>query len=42
MRGIEYMNDDPSEIDILYGKVESEPLQLIADQIVDYFIAKGK
>lgn len=41
MCGIEYMNDDPSCVDVLYGKIISEPLQLLADQIVNYFIGKG-
>lgn len=35
------MNDDPSSVDVLYAKVESEPLQRIADQLMEYFIANG-
>lgn len=41
LKGIEYMNDDPSAVDVLYGKVNSGPLQAIANQIVDLFVAKG-
>lgn len=39
--GLEYMNDDPRSVDVLYGKVNCEPLQKIADYIVDYFAKKG-
>lgn len=35
------MNDDPSEVRVLYARVESESLQLIGDQMYQYFIAKG-
>ncbi|XP_029733477.2 activating signal cointegrator 1 complex subunit 1 [Aedes albopictus] len=41
LRGLAYMNDDPSSVDVLYAKVESEPLQRIADQLMEYFIANG-
>uniref|UniRef100_A0A3F2YU08 K Homology domain-containing protein n=1 Tax=Anopheles christyi TaxID=43041 RepID=A0A3F2YU08_9DIPT len=41
MRGLEYMNDDPHAVDVLYAKIESPALQKAADQIYDYFIAKG-
>ncbi|XP_001509416.2 activating signal cointegrator 1 complex subunit 1 [Ornithorhynchus anatinus] len=45
MAGVEYMNDDPSTIDILYAKVHmkdgSDRLQLIADQLVERFVASG-
>lgn len=41
MSGIEYMNDDPSSVDVLYGKIISEPLQLIADKMMDYFVGRG-
>ena len=34
MRGLEYMNDDPSEVDVLYGQIQmldgSEKLQVSA------------
>ena len=41
MRGIEYMNDDPGEVDVLYGKVStlsSHDLQDIADSYVSNLI----
>ncbi|XP_001687889.2 activating signal cointegrator 1 complex subunit 1 [Anopheles gambiae] len=41
VRGLEYMNDDPHAVDVLYAKIESPVLQTAADQIYDYFIAKG-
>uniref|UniRef100_A0A182P3Q7 K Homology domain-containing protein n=1 Tax=Anopheles epiroticus TaxID=199890 RepID=A0A182P3Q7_9DIPT len=41
VRGLEYMNDDPHAVDVLYGKIESPALQTAADQIYEYFIAKG-
>ncbi|XP_077595013.1 activating signal cointegrator 1 complex subunit 1 isoform X1 [Stigmatopora nigra] len=40
--GIEYMNDDPTMVDVLYAKVNtkdgSDKLQVIADRLVDYFV----
>lgn len=43
--GIEYMNDDPAEVDVLYGKIKDltvEPLvQELADGIVKYFAKTG-
>uniref|UniRef100_A0A0A9VS66 Activating signal cointegrator 1 complex subunit 1 n=1 Tax=Lygus hesperus TaxID=30085 RepID=A0A0A9VS66_LYGHE len=45
MRGIEYMNDDPSAIDVLYGKVtcptHPDLLQKLSDGIVDFFVKQG-
>lgn len=45
MVGVEYMNDDPAEVDVLYGKVRvkdrSQVLQQIADQVADRFSSKG-
>ncbi|XP_036590563.1 activating signal cointegrator 1 complex subunit 1 isoform X2 [Trichosurus vulpecula] len=45
MLGIEYMNDDPSMMDVLYAKVHmkdgSDRLQLIADQLVERFVLSG-
>ncbi|XP_050075038.1 activating signal cointegrator 1 complex subunit 1 [Anopheles maculipalpis] len=41
VRGLEYMNDDPHAVDVLYAKIESLALQTAADQIYEYFIAKG-
>ncbi|GLH16136.1 Activating signal cointegrator 1 complex subunit 1 [Gryllus bimaculatus] len=41
MCGVEYMNDDPREVDVLYGKVEvtdgTQILQDLADGVVDFF-----
>lgn len=41
--GLEYMNDDPAEVDVLYGKVTDVDgtLQAAADGIVDLFIDSG-
>ncbi|KFQ20897.1 Activating signal cointegrator 1 complex subunit 1, partial [Mesitornis unicolor] len=43
--GVEYMNDDPAMTDILYAKVHmkdgSDRLQVIADQLVERFVASG-
>ncbi|XP_055631759.1 activating signal cointegrator 1 complex subunit 1 [Toxorhynchites rutilus septentrionalis] len=41
VRGLEYMNDDPHAVDVLYANVESEALQQIADQMMEYFVANG-
>lgn len=35
------MNDDPSDVDVLYAKVDCEPLQEIADQTIRLFIKHG-
>lgn len=43
--GLEYMNDDPAEVDVLYAKVQpgksSQRLQDIVDRIVDRFTNDG-
>ncbi|XP_009288835.1 activating signal cointegrator 1 complex subunit 1 isoform X1 [Aptenodytes patagonicus] len=43
--GVEYMNDDPAMTDVLYAKVHmkdgSDRLQVIADQLVERFVASG-
>lgn len=43
--GIEYMNDDPGVVDVLYAKVNvkdgSDKLQVIADRLVEYFVSEG-
>ncbi|XP_053928159.1 activating signal cointegrator 1 complex subunit 1 isoform X2 [Cuculus canorus] len=43
--GVEYMNDDPAMTDVLYAKVHmkdgSDKLQVIADQLVERFVASG-
>ncbi|XP_018418417.1 PREDICTED: activating signal cointegrator 1 complex subunit 1 [Nanorana parkeri] len=45
MSGIEYMNDDPAMVDVLYAKVGmkdgSERLQLIADRLMQRFLGSG-
>ena len=39
------MNDDPSEVDVVYAKVAvndgSDKLQTLADQLVDKFVSEG-
>lgn len=39
--GLDYMNDDPSAVDVLYAKVESDELQEIANGISEYFSSRG-
>ncbi|XP_032357342.1 activating signal cointegrator 1 complex subunit 1 [Etheostoma spectabile] len=43
--GIEYMNDDPAMVDVLYAKVDlkdrSDKLQMIADRLVEHFVSAG-
>ncbi|XP_018554770.1 activating signal cointegrator 1 complex subunit 1 [Lates calcarifer] len=43
--GIEYMNDDPAMVDVLYAKVSvkdgSDKLQVIADRLVEHFVSTG-
>ncbi|KAM9336104.1 activating signal cointegrator 1 complex subunit 1 [Symphorus nematophorus] len=43
--GIEYMNDDPAMVDVLYAKVNvkdgSDKLQVIADRLVEHFVSAG-
>lgn len=39
--GLNYMNDDPSCIDVLYGKVTSDRLQEISNAIAQYFASRG-
>ncbi|XP_048843721.1 activating signal cointegrator 1 complex subunit 1 [Brienomyrus brachyistius] len=43
--GIEYMNDDPAMVDVLYAKVQpkdgSDRLQVIADRLVEHFVSAG-
>lgn len=40
--GINHMENDPSKMHVLFGIVESEALQFIADKIVDRFVNAGK
>lgn len=43
--GIEYMNDDPAMVDVLYAKVNvkdgSDKLQMIADRLVEHIVSAG-
>ncbi|KAK6328113.1 hypothetical protein J4Q44_G00000910 [Coregonus suidteri] len=43
--GIEYMNDDPAMVDVLYAKVHvkdgSDKLQAIVERLVDHFVSSG-
>ncbi|XP_053269301.1 activating signal cointegrator 1 complex subunit 1 [Pleuronectes platessa] len=43
--GIEYMNDDPAMVDVLYAKVNvkdrSDKLQAIAERLVEHFVSAG-
>ncbi|XP_047465338.1 activating signal cointegrator 1 complex subunit 1 [Mugil cephalus] len=43
--GVEYMNDDPAMVDVLYAKVNakdrSDKLQVIADRLVEHFVSAG-
>ncbi|XP_072936799.1 activating signal cointegrator 1 complex subunit 1 isoform X2 [Epargyreus clarus] len=46
MKGLSYMNDDPKEIDVLYGRVQEDTappglLQRVADSLVQYFAKAG-
>lgn len=44
IRGLEYMNDDPSQVDVLYAKIDTgrdERLQEIADRLMQRFVESG-
>jgi len=43
IEGLEYMNDDPGEVDVLYAKVQehSGRLQEAANRVVERFVASG-
>lgn len=43
LEGIDYMNDDPSQVNVLYGQCVdvSGRLQRLADSVVDHFEARG-
>lgn len=40
--GLDYMNDDPSEVNVLYAKVQNSELQNLADKIQTFFYDCGK
>ncbi|XP_062567420.1 activating signal cointegrator 1 complex subunit 1-like [Saccostrea cucullata] len=45
LQGLEYMNDDPASVDVLYAKIQpgeqAERLQILADRLVDRFSTTG-
>jgi len=43
IKGLEVMNDDPSDVDVLYAKVEckNDTLQKLADEIMDTFVRRN-
>jgi len=40
--GLDYMNDDLSEVNVLYAKVQSLEIQKLADKIQTFFNDCGK
>lgn len=40
--GLDIMNDDPSEVSVLYAKVQNPELQNLADKIQTFFYNCGK
>lgn len=40
--GLDYMNDDLSEVNVLYAKVENPEIQKLADKIQTFFQDCGK
>ena len=44
IKGLEYMNDDPSNVDVLYAKIEASSahkIQAIADKLMAKFVESG-
>jgi len=46
LKGLEYMNDDPGEVDVLYAKLQldvkdSNFLQSLCDEVVQFFFSTG-
>ncbi|XP_075912270.1 activating signal cointegrator 1 complex subunit 1 [Petromyzon marinus] len=43
LRGLEFMNDDPAVVDVLYAQIHShgDRLQRLADRLVEHFVASG-
>lgn len=39
---LDYMNDDPSEVNVLYAKVKNPEIQMLADKIQTFFEDCGK
>jgi hypothetical protein len=43
LRGVECMNDDRSEVKVLFAQIsQNDKLQELVDKIVDYFVDSGK
>lgn len=43
LRGIECMNDDPSQVRVLFAEISrNDKLQEMLDKIVDHFVELGK
>jgi len=40
--GLDYMNDDPSEVNVLFAKVKNPEIQMLADKIQTFFQDCGK
>ena len=41
VKNLEIMNDDPSEVDVIYGQIHCDKLQMIAETIVNQFVDTG-
>lgn len=41
VKGVEYMNDDPDAVDVLYAKVDSQSLQRASDIVITAFRGAG-
>lgn len=41
LKGLNYMNDDPASVDVLYANVVSEELQEISNGIAEYFASRS-
>lgn len=49
IKGLEYMNDDPSSVDVLYAQIKpldlkssnENPVQMIADNLMEKFVSSG-
>lgn len=35
--GLDYMNDDPTEVNVLYAKVQNPEIQVLANKIQSFF-----
>lgn len=41
LAGVEIMNDDPSIVNVLFAKIESQEFQQLCNEIMDFFVKKG-